>query len=427
MKVICDEIFGPKNFISEFIWHSEGHSDNQDEITNVHEYILCYANRISSVEANDVVDPNVPEDSKIVRDFAENSITKNGAKNPPSWIMLPKGFPCEVETLTIPRTESIEELERCSMEVGYISRQMTKDLQIKYPARNNDMLVSNYALSEQCMVFSGWMNPSKLKQFIENGFQPIQEDGGTLLRFFLSKNGVIYYRREGRKSKYIQTVLENMGTTETNKYMLEKMGVTFDFPKPVELIKYLLSIYSYDDSIILDSFAGSGTTAHATLELNNEDEGTRKFILIEMEDYADYGTAKRVKNAISGYSTVKGLGGSFDYYELGEKLFNEDGTINPNVSVDKVREYIYYSETRQRIEREKCSDDDFLLGINNDTAYYLYYKPGEITTLSINTLNKVSVKAESYVIYADSCTLSRKQLEGYNITFKQLPQRIIKL
>jgi adenine-specific DNA-methyltransferase len=128
---------------------------------------------------------------------------------------------------------------------------------------------------------------------------------------------------------------------------------TFPNPKPVELIRYLFSFVfngqESKDGIYLDSFAGSGTTAHAVLKLNKEDGGNRKFILVEMMDYAESITAERVKRVISGYGegskAVEGTGGSFGYYELGAPLMIGEN-LNEELSVDKIREYVWYTETR---------------------------------------------------------------------------------
>lgn len=119
---------------------------------------------------------------------------------------------------------------------------------------------------------------------------------------------------------------------------LAHMGISFDFPKPVQLIQYLLGFYSREDSIILDSFAGSGTTAHAVLNMNKADGGHRKFILVEMMDYADSITAERVKRVIQGYgagkNAVEGTGGNFSFYDLGEPLLVGD-CLNEAVAPEK--------------------------------------------------------------------------------------------
>lgn len=250
------------------------------------------------------------------------------------------------------------------------------------------MRVENYKLVSDCTVYSGWMNADKLKKFIENDCKPII-DGDTSLKFYLSKNGVIYYYRSGRESHYIQTVLQNMGTTETNKYMIEKMGLKFDYPKPVNLIKYLLTFFCSPKDIVLDSFAGSGTTAHAVLELRQKIP--LGFILIEMMDYAESITAERVKRVIDGYgegkSTVEGTGGDFSYYELGEPLLIGDN-LNEAVGAERIREYIYFTETKQRLAPAHA-DEPYYLGTHIATGYYFYYERERRTTLDREFLHTV--------------------------------------
>lgn len=178
---------------------------------------------------------------------------------------------------------------------------MSKKYKAVYPIPIDDMDVEDYKLTHPCRVYSGWMNNGKLKKFISNKFQPI-EDKGTQVKFYLSKNGVIYYRRDNRASHYVQTVLENMGTTETNKYMLENMGFSFDYPKPIELIKYLLSLYAPKDALILDFFAGSGTTGHAVMAHNLDTGDCWKYILCTNNENSICKeiTYPRIKTVITG-------------------------------------------------------------------------------------------------------------------------------
>lgn len=423
LKLICDEIFGSNNFVKSFIWYTDGHTDNQDEITGVHEYILCYSKNKAELLYNQVVDPNTESDSKILRDYAENSITKNGFKNPPSVVTLPIGFPCEVENLELKKVECADSFIEAVNEVGYITRELTKEFSVRYPIRLDNMQVKEYKLVNACNVYSGWMNVDKLKAFIANGCEPIR-DGDTLLRFYLSKNGVIYYYRSGRNSHYIQTVLENMGTTEKNKYMLEKMGLKFDYPKPVELVKYLLSFFVQPNDIVLDSFAGSGTTAQAVLELRKV--CPLSFILVEMEDYAETTTADRVKKVISGYGDVVGTDGDFSLNYLGPTLLLPDGTLNEEVDETKIREYVYFIETRSRLPEPK-SDEPYFMGVHINSAYYFCYKRYDKTILNGDFLSSIKTDADSYVIYADLCTFSDAELEDYHIIFKKIPRDISKL
>lgn len=213
--------------------------------------------------------------------------------------------------------------------------------------------------------------------------------------------------------------------------LLKRIGVTFDFSKPVELLSYIMQILGNPkDFLILDSFAGSGTTAHAVLDLNKQDGGNRKFILVEMMDYADTITAERVKRVIDGYGegnrAVAGLGGDFSYYELGEPLFKEDKNLNEEVGEDEIRKYVYYMETKLPLE-VGADDNRYYMGKANDTAYYFYYEKDKPTTLNREFLSTVKTKASGYLIYADVCALPKETLDKNGIVFKKIPRDIKKL
>ncbi len=203
----------------------------------------------------------------------------------------------------------------------------------------------------------------------------------------------------------------------------------FDTPKPLTLIEWIVSLHNDDNGIILDSFAGSGTTAHAVLNMNKADGGNRKFILVEMKDYADSITAERVKRVINGYgegkNTVPGTGGDFSFYDLGEPLMIGD-VLNENVGVDKIREYVYFTDTKHPLPETK-PEEPYFMGVHVNSAYYFYYEKQAVTTLNREFLHSVKTRAEAYVIYADLCTLSEAELEKYHITFKKIPRDITKL
>lgn len=269
----------------------------------------------------------------------------------------------------------------------------------------------------------------KAKQRMERGSWPI---------YYFSQNG------KGGITKKTYLKAEN-GRVVTNFWNCTEVGHTdeakkelkalfdgkspFDTPKPTRLIQRILQIATDKDSIILDSFAGSGTTAHAVLKQNAEDGGNRKFILIEMGDYADSITAERVKRVIHGYGegkkAVSGTGGDFSFYELGAPLM-KDGFLNEDASEKAIRDYVYFMDTRENRAEEKA-DEPYFLGTHQGAAYYFYYKKGEATALSYDFLATVKTKAESYVMYADSCLLSAEELSKYHITFKKIPRDIARL
>lgn len=187
------------------------------------------------------------------------------------------------------------------------------------------------------------------------------------------------------------------------------------------------------DAIILDSFAGSGTTAHAVLNINTQDKGNRRFILIEMMDYADTITAERVRRVMSGFgegaSQVSGLGGSFDFYTIGEPIFNENDTLNEAVGVETIRQYVAYSEGIPNEYRtsEDNSYTPYLLGLNTETAWIFYYEPEEVTCLDLDFLSSLKSgtnKPATVIIYADKCLLTKEFMAKHGIIFKKIPRDI---
>jgi DNA modification methylase len=236
-----------------------------------------------------------------------------------------------------------------------------------------------------------------------------------------NENGVIQY--------YVPPQTGKLLSDNWMDILLSGSFAGFDTEKNVLLIQRIIDWIVRPGEIVLDSFAGSGTTAHAVLNMNKADGGNRKFICIEMMDYADTITAERVKRVINGYGegkkTVDGTGGSFSYYELGEPLLVDD-KLNNAVSTEKIREYIYYMETKQALP-EASADEPMLLGVYHGAAYYFNYEKDASTTLNAAFLKSIKTQAEAYVIYADTCVLSENKLQQFHITFKKIPRDIARL
>ena len=295
---------------------------------------------------------------------------------------------------------------------------------------------------------------------------------GQWPRFYFTSNGNGGIRRK--------TYLENVeGKPATNLWLFKDVGHTdeakkeilsifngnavFDTPKPTRLIERILQIATDKDSIILDSFAGSGTTAHAVLNMNRKDGGRRRFILIEMMDYAETITAERVKRVIKNYEKEKqtdlfasndahekekrsplGLSKSacyesFSFYELGEPLLINN-LLNEKVDTQTIREYIWFTETGRKIPDEppkqvrgnghaelvSASENQYFLGCNYGAAYWFYYEKEKATTLDIDFLSTIKGKYEQYIIYADICLIPQDLLQKNNIIFKKIPRDIKK-
>ncbi len=406
LRMICDEIFGRQSFVSQFVWRSDGNFDNQAKIKNVHEYILCYIKKPEMLGVPNGIDPSVSEGSKIYNDEIRNTVVKNGPKNPMSTILLKKGFPCAIEKGVI------------------------KARSDAFPMYEEDLKIEDWHLVNEVEATSGWASKAQLVSFIDNGFNPVEDTKGQETVFELSKTGAIELVKKRGKTSHVLSILQNLGSTQAMSTELGKMGISFDFPKPIELIEYLIDFYCDKDDIILDSFAGSGTTAHAVLDMNKKDSGNRKFIIIEMMDYAEELTAERVKNVITGYgkgkNQVEGTGGSFSYYELGNYIFDKSGRISESISVDELRRYVFYSETKGK-EPKAVEDNEYYMGTHEKTDYYLYYDKEKSTTLNYDFLSTITKKQEAYVIYADRCLLSEDALIKNSITFKKIPRDIIKI
>jgi adenine-specific DNA-methyltransferase len=261
----------------------------------------------------------------------------------------------------------------------------------------------------------------------------------------LNSNRIVFGNDESTQPRRKYFLKENMfesissyiGFGGNDDEFQRKIGINLENPKPYLFATDIVDWFTEKDSIVLDSFAGSGTTAHAVLKLNQEDEGNRKFILIQCDEYDKKGevvnicekvTATRVKRVISGYGNgknqVESLGGSFDYLEIGAPIFKEDKNLNEEVGEEKIREYIYYTETKQHLEREQSPEHKYLLDTYNETGYYFYYEKDRLTTLSLDTLNIVTEKAEQYLIYADTCHLDKEYMLAKNIIFKKIPRDI---
>ena len=392
LKLICDEIFGAGNFIEIFSWRKTYTPSNLSHTSKkCVEYIYCYAKNKGSINR------------------FRGLVKTNEADNP----LLKSNN--QYKTLIFPKEKVISTLkENCNFQAG------------EYGTKVNIVWLKNNVEYKD----------GKFLQDIEleGKFIWTQE----MLNSELQKNTKIIFKGKSFAPRYDRIeynpeVPRNLiddedmvGTTEEGGKLLQSIfgEKVFEYPKVPSLIEYIVNFLCDKSSIVLDSFAGSGTTAHAVLNLNKKDKGNRKFILVEMEDYAETITAERVRRVIDGYGDTEGTGGSFNFYELGEPVFNEDGYLNESVGTEKLREYIWYSETRTPLAT--TIETNYLLGNHNDTAYYFYYEKDKITTLSHETLNIVAEKAETYVIYADQCVIDKEWLAANHIIFKKIPRDIRK-
>ena len=400
LKMICDEIFGIRNYISSIavINNLKGRSDDK-YIATAHENLLIYHK--GYYITNGVEMPEEYNDEYKLNDdkgrYRLQGLRKRGS--------------------------GARREDRPNMFYPFYYNEINNVLSVD-PIVNAIEIYPH--LSDGSDGRWRWGIDTARERITELTAQKVRGRGeyDVFQKDYLPQNGS---KRVKPKSFWSGTEFSaETGTLEV-KGILGK-GV-FDTPKPTGLLECILQQSSDNNSIILDSFAGSGTTAHAVLNMNKQDGGNRKFILIEMMDYADSITAERVKRVINGYGegkkAVEGTDGNFSYYELGEPIFNGE-MLNETIGEDEIRKYVYFTETKKRLEPRKA-DEKYYLGKYVDNAYYFYYEKEQITTLNNDFLNTIQTTAGAYVIYADLCTLSDNELEKYNITFKKIPRDITKL
>jgi len=405
LRMICDEIFGSKNLIETFIWNTDGNIDNQKKIKNNHEYVLCYAKNVETFKSPPIIDPNIPSNSKLFKSAIKNTIIKNGVKNPISKVTIPKGFPANFEK-------------------GNIS----KDIE-GYPIKYNDIVIKNYKLTEDIVIESGWSSKQMLLDFIDNGFKPVIDSKGQSSIFYLTNpTGAIYVEKNrSNKQSHVLSVLQNFGSTQQMSKTLATMNIDFDYPKPLKLIEYLLSLNDDKNAVILDSFAGTGTTAHAVLE-KNKDGGNRKFILIELEEYAETLTKQRMSKVVNGYTYVNKnksfevapLGGGFKYCELGEEIFDESGELNPKLSFSDIAKHIYFVEFKQ--PRGKGESKEPFVGSYKQKHLYFYEKQFKVAQLK--SLVASHEKYKQLIVYTRRCSISADELKKHNVTVRYIPYDI---
>jgi adenine-specific DNA-methyltransferase len=334
-----------------------------------------------------VIDPNTREESNLWQNIAENSITKNGPVNPFSDITLPIGFPVSSEKGTINKDLPGQDYFRELGNLKYYPRELNKKYNVTFPLKYNTVKYDGYKLVEKLTVSAGWANLNKLKKFIQNDCQPYFDDDG-ILEFYLSDKGTIYYKKKKDSSRNIVSVLRNFTTTEKMKYSLEAMGLNFTYPKPKDLIEYIINIG--DGNIYLDYFAGSGTTAHAIINLNRNQDFRKKYILVEMGKHFESVILPRIKQVTfsdnwkdSKPQDKNGISQIFKYFKLEsyedtlnnlvfnqsekqKKLLNNKATVNEDYFLNYMLDY--ETSESQLVLDNFAKPFDYKLYIATDSA-----------------------------------------------------------
>jgi adenine-specific DNA-methyltransferase len=372
LKQIMDEIFGIENFISNIVWQKKYTQSNDAKyFSATHDFIVCYAKN----EKNKDFKINL-----LARTEEQDARYKNPDNDPRgNWMTQPlhaKSGTDKTYTFTFKNGVTWKP------PVGTFPR---------------------YSIET-------------LKKADEEGTIWFGSNGTAVPR--LKK--YLLEMKEGVIPKTIW-LYDEVGSNDEARSELKKVfsDNPFDTPKPTRLLKTIFKLGSNKNDLILDSFAGSGTTADAVMQLNKEEKGsTRKYILVEMEDeVAKKITAERIKRVIKRNEYKDG----FEYCELAKPLFNEKGQINEKCSYGELASYIYFTETQTNINKKIIKSP--FVGESHRTSYYLLYTGKNKNDLTRNALTKLKVKTPA-VIYADRCLVDEENLRVKGIVFKQIPYEI---
>ena len=437
LKLICDEIFGSNCFVSNISWQRTYSTRNDSKgIVNEVEHLVVYSkqpgwnpNKLPRTEEMNARYKN-PDNDEIP--WKSSDAFAPGASSHPGMVYaVQHPFSGELIYPTNGRHWAFGQDQVLEIMRGWGNYELQ---QINDEARRAEICgisIEDVRHDVMAIMLTDTIEVARTKalQIYDRGRWPL---------FCFSNRGKSGIRRK----TYLEVV---GGKLPTNLWLYSDVGhtdeaaktlkaifdgkATFDTPKPSRLIERILQIAGDSETLILDSFAGSGTTAHAVLNMNKADGGHRKFILVEMMDYAESITAERVRRVIRGYgegkNAVDGTGGSFSYYELGEPLLIGEN-LNEAVEPEKIREYIWFMETKTPYT-PAAGDNPYYLGKHNDTGYYFYYEPQRITVLDYDFLAAVTEKAGGTVIYADRCSIDDDKLSQMGIVFKKIPRDISRL
>ena len=418
LRSLMDEVFGEENFVGTICWKNAT-DNNPTNISVEHEYLHCYARRKDSLPKEwrsailESKERLLEVENGLLREYKSTDLERAFRK----WLAANKPY--------IWPFQDYKFIDRRGIFTGSRS--------VHNPGREGYRYdVVHPQTGKPCkQPLMGYRFPERtMKRLFQEDRVIFGKDETKIIEL------KIYLKDYKAK---LASVFELDGRAGANEIRTIFPGYTktFDHPKPHAFVKELISFATDKDSIVLDSFAGSGTTAHAVLALNKEDSGTRRFVLIECEHYVDSITAERVRRVTQGVPSAKdgslkaGLGGAFSYFKLGRPMRQEsllDGSNLP--SYEKLASYVFFTATAEEYLPEQIRRGDWFIGSSRHYDVFLIYEP-EVETLKNMALTLDIARSlppaqhiRNRLVFAPTKYLDREFLNRYRITFQQLPFQI---
>lgn len=420
LRALMDQVFGESHFVACISAKANPRGRQSDQnVATLHDYCLCYAKNSAELELS-----GLPLSDEQVAEFDQ--------KDPElGW--------CRELGLRQRGAASLRE-DRKDMFFPIFVNPSNGSVSLKQTAKHTLRIVPKKADGRD----SRWMwGPEKVAKDIARVYaRKVSGRKGSLQKQFdIFIKDPLVRQGEQRTAKPRSMWLDGEVNTEAGGKLLKLIlgKKTLDYPKPVGLIRRVLQMASDKNSIVLDSFAGSGTGAHAVLALNKEDGGNRRFILVECEDYADKITAERVRRVIKGVPKAKdealrkGLGGSFSYFDLGPPIEMESILSGDNFpSYKDLSRYVFYTATGEEFNPAAVNEKKSFIGESAKYLVYLFYKPDmdylKATALTLDRANALGpYKKKRRLVFAPTKYLDQEHLDELRIDFAQLPFEIYQL
>jgi len=396
LRGLMDEVFGSRNFIATIVWQKKQSPQNDAiNLSDMHDYVVLYAKRAKQNRD----DPHGWNRNLLPREATQDA-RYNNPDNDPRGPWTSADYTCN-------KTAD----ERPNLFYAITHPNTGEEI---WPSRRRVWAFDEAAHERNVRENRVWWGTGtrtrpRLKKFlceVRAGVVP-----------------TTWWTRESAG--------DNQEARRELRAAIADERLDFQTPKPARLVQRIMQIATDKDSLVLDSFAGSGTTGHAVLQLNKQDGGRRRFILVEMEpEICEDITAQRLQWAIQGHNDLPALGGGFRYCRLGPTVFDETGNIRPGVTFTELAAHVYFTETGEPIPKRNNGRSP-LLGVHNGKAVYLLFNGilGDRSPRGGNVLTNAVLKAlpahdGPRIIYGEGSRLGKARLKREGIVFKQIPYGI---